>query len=55
MTKKRWNKIIDLFNMGDPLKDIGVDEKELIDYIIKLQKEVKRLEEFEWKYKELNK
>lgn len=53
MTQKRWKQIEEFVQVGDPLKDIGVDEGELIDYIVDLKKEVKRLKEFEWKYNDL--
>lgn len=42
MTEKRWNEIENLLEIGDPLKDIGVDEGELIDYILELRKKLKK-------------
>lgn len=53
MTEKRWKEIEEWVERGDPLKDIGVDEGELLDYIIELRKKVSKLKEYEWKYKEL--
>ena len=53
MTEKRWKEIERKLENGDPLKDIGVIEDELISYIVNLRKEIKRLKDFEWKYKEL--
>ena len=53
MTEKRWKQIEDMSEQGDPLKDIGVDDGELIEYIIELRKKVSKLKEYEWMYKDL--
>jgi hypothetical protein len=37
MTRKRWNEIREVFELGDPLKDIGCDDDELIAYIFDLR------------------
>jgi hypothetical protein len=55
MTEKRWKQIEQWVKVGDPLKDIKVNESELIDYIIELRNQISKLKEFEWKYKELSK
>lgn len=40
MTKKDWNQLRDVLEMGDPVKDV-IDEQGLIDYIFELRKRLK--------------
>lgn len=40
MTKKLWNRLREVIEFGDPIKDV-CDESDLVDYIFVLRKRLK--------------